>query len=386
MPNLTIIVVFFNMCREAERTLHTLSCAYQRGVNESDYDVIVIDNGSSKPLSAEVVENFGSNFSYYFYETDEKSPVVVINQAVAKLQTEFVMVMIDGAHMLSPGVVGNALRVTKAYPDPFVTVVGFHLGQENQNRSVSKGYNQKQEDVLLETVAWRENGYRLFEIAGALAYDCAGWFGPLAESNCFLLKKTTYERLGGFDVRFTEAGGGLAILDFFRIAMADVELDYVVLLGEGSFHQFHGGVASNAPYSEHPWERFHQQYLKIRQQSFQVIARRPVLLGKITPEADSWARLCARVGLDWWRNEEQKPHDMAKFFPTIGYAMLEARRDPEEERENSDLKSQVNSLTQICDAETQKRKECEAELLLLRKVANEPSILKGLLKKLGVKW
>jgi len=386
IPRLTVIVIFFNMVREAKRTLYTLSSTYQQGVDESEYDVIAIDNGSSEPLTDKFVTSFGDNFYYQFYHTDDKSPIAAINQAVDNVQSEFVMIMIDGAHILSPGVVANVLRASKAYPDPFVTVVGFHLGRMNQNRSVSQGYDQKQEDKLLETVPWHENGYRLFEVAGELSYDCAGWFGPLAESNCFMLKKMSYKRLGGFDSRFTEAGGGLAILDFFRIAMKAKELDYIVLLGEGSFHQFHGGVASNASYAEHPWERFHHQYLEIRKCPFRVVARRPFLLGKITHEVDNWARLCARVGLDWWLAETRTPHDMATFFPTIGYAMHEARRDPKEERGLAELKSQVNSLTQMCDTEIRKRKECEKELTCLREAAKEFRGFRRLLNKLGVKW
>ena len=45
---LSVVVVFHNMRREAERTLHSLSRAYQRGVDDLDYEVIVIDNGSPR--------------------------------------------------------------------------------------------------------------------------------------------------------------------------------------------------------------------------------------------------------------------------------------------------------------------------------------------------
>lgn len=354
------------MRREAQRTLYTLSSSYQQGVTAQEYEVIAIDNGSTSPLSAEFVESFGPNFHYIFHVTEETSPVSALNRQIKECSSDLVMVMIDGAHMLSPGVIANALRAAQAYRDPFVTVVGFHLGEENQNRSVVKGYNQDKEDVLLDGVAWRENGYRLFSVAQELSYDCAGWFGPLAESNCFLMKKESFGRLGGFDPRFTEAGGGLAILDFFRTVMENPELDYVVLLGEGSFHQFHGGVASNAPYAEHPWERFHKQYMEIRQRPFRVVARRPHLIGRIDPEVDNWALLCARVAFAWWAAEEKQPHDMDSFFPTIGYAMLEARRDPDEQSEIEELKQRVNHLMQSHDAEVKKRQMCENELLAMQ--------------------
>ena len=362
VPTLSIIVVFFNMGREAKRTLYTLSSAYQQGVTAQDYEVFVLDNGSTAPLSVEFVAGFGPNFHYRFYATTEKSPVFALNRQIEECRSEFVIVMIDGAHMLSPGVVVNALRAAQAYADPFVTVVGFHLGEENQNRSVSKGYNQEQEDELLESVDWRENGYRLFSVAQELSYDCAGWFGPLVESNCFLMKKESYGRLGGFDPRFTEVGGGLAILDFFRTVLESPELDYVVLLGEGSFHQFHDGVASNAPYAEHPWERFHKQYVEIRNRPFRVVARRPHLLGCINPEVDNWVRLCARVGCSWWLEEEREPHNMEEFFSTIGYAMLAAKADPEEKKQVAELEHKVSILQHNYDQMYARFQECAADL------------------------
>ena len=44
---LTVVVVFYNMRREAARTLHSLSRSYQRHVQDLDYEVLVIDNGSA---------------------------------------------------------------------------------------------------------------------------------------------------------------------------------------------------------------------------------------------------------------------------------------------------------------------------------------------------
>ena len=44
--DLSVVVVFYNMRREAERTLQSLSRAYQRGIDDLDYEVIVVENGS----------------------------------------------------------------------------------------------------------------------------------------------------------------------------------------------------------------------------------------------------------------------------------------------------------------------------------------------------
>ena len=58
---LTVVVNFYNMAREAPRTLHTLTPAYQR-VDGDTYEVIAIDNGSSDPLDPAMVASFGANF------------------------------------------------------------------------------------------------------------------------------------------------------------------------------------------------------------------------------------------------------------------------------------------------------------------------------------
>ena len=52
---LSVVVVFHDMAREAPRTLHSLSPAYQRDLVTADYEVIAIDNGSTRPLDAAMV-------------------------------------------------------------------------------------------------------------------------------------------------------------------------------------------------------------------------------------------------------------------------------------------------------------------------------------------
>ena len=41
--DLTVVVVFYNMKREAARTLHTMSRAYQQGIDDITYDVFRTD-------------------------------------------------------------------------------------------------------------------------------------------------------------------------------------------------------------------------------------------------------------------------------------------------------------------------------------------------------
>ena len=47
-PGVSVIVVVFNIPREAPRTLYSLSAEYQRDIAADDYEVIVVDDGSTR--------------------------------------------------------------------------------------------------------------------------------------------------------------------------------------------------------------------------------------------------------------------------------------------------------------------------------------------------
>ena len=59
----------------------------------------------------------------------------------------------------------------------------------------------------------------------------------------------------------------------------------MILLGEGTFHQFHGGVATNVPLAEHPGLRFQDEYVAIRGREFAPPASAAVYLGGLPPQA-----------------------------------------------------------------------------------------------------
>ena len=99
-PLLSIIVVVFNMHREAPRTLHSLTRAYQRHADAINYEVIVVDNGSTTPLSEETVRGFGRQFHYYYLPTKWVSPSRAVNFAAARARGRYITVCVDGARMI----------------------------------------------------------------------------------------------------------------------------------------------------------------------------------------------------------------------------------------------------------------------------------------------
>src|SRR5579859_323286 len=103
-PLFTIVVVFYNMRREAARTLTSLCRAYQRGIGDLPYEVLCIDNGSSEPLDPEWIRSFGPEFRLVVPSKILPSPCQAINEAAATAKGRYLAIMIDGAHVLTPGV------------------------------------------------------------------------------------------------------------------------------------------------------------------------------------------------------------------------------------------------------------------------------------------
>lgn len=274
-PKLSILVVFHDMQRESVRTIETLSVPYQRGVDPNDYEIIAIDNGSTPPLAQPRPVPGGPPVGVRREPPGTPSPCGAINRAAAAARGEYVMVCIDGARMLSPGLLGHALAALDSHPHPFVYTLGMHLGPKVQNESMLEGYDQQVEDRLLAETPWQQDGYRLFGISSLAASSNEGFFGQLSESNCFALRRGDFLALDGLDERFDSPGGGLVNLDFFNRVHELHGISPVMLLGEATFHQFHGGVATNVPATEHPWQRMAQEYRRIRGKDYAKTAGRP---------------------------------------------------------------------------------------------------------------
>ena len=165
---------------------------------------------------------------------------------------------------MSPGILKLAERAISVHQRSFIYTLSMHLGSEAQNFSLKAGYDQRAEDQLLEAADWQSNGYRLLEVSAVALSSGSGFFSPLAESNCVVLRRADYLRVGGLDEAFQSPGGGLANLDFFARVMSLREVQPIMLLGEATLHQFHGGVTTNVPMEQHPWESFNEEYRRIR--------------------------------------------------------------------------------------------------------------------------
>jgi len=244
--DLSVVVVFYNMKREAARTLHSLSRAYQQGIDGLDYEVIVVENGSAveQELGEEFVHGFGPEFRYVNLGADATpTPVDALNRGVRLAAGHTIVFMIDGAHVLTPGVLRFGMAGLSTYEPAIVVTQQWYVGPGQQPDAMIAGYDQTYEDALFDEIQWPLDGYRLFDI-GHFIGD-RDWFDGLWESNCVFVPRKLLEQYGGFDESFDMAGGGYANLELYERLGAAPDVHVVTILGEGSFHQVHGGTTTN---------------------------------------------------------------------------------------------------------------------------------------------
>lgn len=266
-PKLSLVVIAYNMARELPRTLQTLSPAMQRDLSVDDYEIIVVDNGSSAPFDADACAAISPNIRIVHHDpAGSVSPVAAIAKGLECAQGELVGVFIDGARMASPGLLSTAMQASALSPRAIIGTIAFHLGSETQMKSVHKGYNQEVEDRLLSTVPWQSDGDRLFEISVFAGSSGRGWFTLPSETNALFLRKEQWKALGGYEQRFQSSGGGLANLDMWKRACEQPGAEVILLAGEATFHQFHGGIATNS--LKPPQQDFHAEYQAIRGEAF----------------------------------------------------------------------------------------------------------------------
>lgn len=281
-PLLSVVVVSYDMARELPRTLHSLSPGYQRDIDVDDYEVVVVDNGTPGGLDPALGEHFDGNLRVERLVDAPPSPARAANVGIELATGALVGLVVDGARLASPGLLATALMGARVVDRPIVASLGWHLGAVRHMEAVDAGYDQAVEDALLAEARWEGDGYRLFEIATLAGSSGRGWFGPIGESSALFLPASLWDDLGGLDEAFDLPGGGLVNHDLYRRACETADTRLVMMLGEGTFHQYHGGAATSGRYS---WEEMHAQYADLRGQAYRPPSNRPVYVGGLPPTA-----------------------------------------------------------------------------------------------------
>jgi hypothetical protein len=292
---LSVVVVVHNMARELPRTLRSLSPDCQDGIGADDYEVIVVDNGSAAPVDPALVSSFGGNLRLERIEPAPPSPVRAANHGLRLANGDLIGLLIDGARLVSPGLLAGARRAAKVAERPVITAPAFHLGADTHMRAAEVGYDQNVEDGLLAASGWELDGYRLFEVATPAGSSGRGLFGPMGESNSLFTLRGVWDELGGLDERFELPAGGLANHDLYRRACALAGVELIVLLGEATFHQYHGGAATSGRFG---WDEMHADYESIRGRPHRPPTNQPLYVGRVHPAALAHVERSARQAID----------------------------------------------------------------------------------------
>ncbi|HVH77776.1 MAG TPA: glycosyltransferase [Stellaceae bacterium] len=295
-PDLSVVVIGYRMARELPRTLRSLSPDMQRGIKADQYEIILIDNGSPERLPLATFPTYGAQVVCHRFQTASASPAAAANFGLKQARGRLIGLMVDGARLASPGLLATALLAEKLDERPVISSLGFHLGFAPQMQSIREGYDQRREDALLDTARWTEDGYCLFDIAALSGSSEGGFFLPTGESNALFMPRRLWRELGGLDERFQSPGGGYVNLDLYRRACELPDTQLIVMLGEGTFHQVHGGVATNSSVPDKHLE-YHAEYVRLRGQDFVFPRRETVYLGQAPTPALRVLEQSARLAL-----------------------------------------------------------------------------------------
>jgi hypothetical protein len=279
---LSVVVVVHAMARELPRTLLSLAPDYQRGVDAEEYEVVVVDNGSPCPIDEAVLAAFPGRLRAARLDPAPASPAHAANVGIEMAAGDVVGLIIDGARMASPGLLAIAKLATLLADRPIVATPGYHLGATRHMEARDTGYDQRTEDRLLDDIDWEVDGYRLFEVSTLAGSSGRGWFGPMGESSALFMLGETWRELQGLDERFELPGGGLVNHDLYRRACALEGARLIVLLGEGTFHQLHGGAATSRRLT---WDEMHAEYVAIRGEPYRPPTGQPLYLGEVHASA-----------------------------------------------------------------------------------------------------
>lgn len=285
----SVIVIVYDMPRQALNTLASLAVPYQKNVAQDEYEVIVVENNSGNNLDPAAVAALGPQFRYFLRDEPGVSPVPAVNFAVAQARGEQLGLIIDGARMLTPRVLEYAWLGHLMSDESLIMVPGYHLGEQDQKFHLETGHSEDLEIEKLAQLQWQQNGYRLFEWACWSPSNLRGYLQPMLECNAFFCKRSTFLSIGGLDPRFDQPGGGSVNLYIYRRLGLIPHSRLFVLPGEGSFHQFHGGVTTKQLPTEEQrlamLKAFDQRLEEVWGGEFNSLTREPIMLGSVTMQA-----------------------------------------------------------------------------------------------------
>ncbi len=285
----TVVVVAHDMARELPRTVRSLTPPYQRAV-PGGHEIVIVDNGSRDPVAP---PRSGCEVPVTVHRLDpaSPSPAHAANVGIGSARGDVVGLIVDGARMASPRLLATAALAARLDERAVVTAPAWHLGRDVHARADATGHTIEAEDQLLADSGWENDGDALFGIATPAVSSARGLFGPMGESSSLFMRRALWDEIGGLDERFALPGGGMVNHDLYRRACELTGAQLVVLLGEGTFHQMHGGAATSGRITR---DEMRADYARIVGREHKPPSNAPLYLGTVPRQYVPYVEQSAR--------------------------------------------------------------------------------------------
>lgn len=218
---------------------------YQKGVSIDQYNIIIIDNGSSDGTSSSDFESISPNIRFLNYNEKSPSPAPAINWVIRNhTNAEYLCICIDGARLFSPHLLRKTFEVIDLIPNSFIYTLGYHIGEKTHMMLSEEGYSISEARSFLNSIDWKSDPTLLKHNSVLAGSSRGGYLSDVNESNAYCIRRSDILRIGAYNEEFISPGGGLCNLEIFARLVRDTETINVCLLEEGTYHQFHGGAAT----------------------------------------------------------------------------------------------------------------------------------------------
>nr|WP_137006831.1 glycosyltransferase family 2 protein [Synechococcus sp. UW106] len=229
------------MSRELPRTLYSLSRDFQLNSGHISWEIIVVDNGSIHQPNIPKIEPVPK---FIQLTNPSPSPVLAMNTAISAARSSLIGAWIDGARLASANLVSSVYQAQTFHPSPVIAVPNRQFGSMRQSSAAEHGYCQELEDKLLFSSGWPSPHADLDAISWSEEPTISS---PMLETNALFLRKQTWEKLGGYDPQFSEAGGGMCNPDVFQRAINLQETQLIRISNCATYHQYHDGTTTQNP-------------------------------------------------------------------------------------------------------------------------------------------
>ena len=277
------VLIFCNDIQEAIiNTLHSLRHEYQN-FDPNLYEVLILENPSQNNLSANQIHDLPSNF-FYNLNTHKKSLTESLNQLSNQANGNYLLIIPDGAKILSKGVLKYCHQAIKISSKCIVAFHSYNIGvyQDDMEKNEVLHLKKIEKEFLKET--FPKFADNLLNNASWADSSSAGSFFQMSESNCLFLTKQLWNKIDGFDERLDSIDERIVNLDLYNRVLENKDHKLFFVLGEGTFHQFNSKESKNSVVKN--FEKYKSKYFEITKKNWNSSKRNDYdFLGRVYPSS-----------------------------------------------------------------------------------------------------